>query len=207
YSLARAVSPANLRSVPNLTPTAVREAGRFTPRPTLSIRRSSLLCGPQLLVRFVLHSFTLGPLAMRLELRLSADFADVFQVRGLSRARRGTHEPPRTEGGSLVFAYQGLDGVRRLTRCEITGADVHWEGRQALLDLVLAPEEERVVELAIACLNDEAPPPPRLGFTGAEAVREREHRLWQGELTTVHSADDGLNAIIAQALADIFMLT
>jgi len=207
FFLSSAVTPDNLRSVANLTNNDVGEDGRFTPRSTLSIRRTSLLCGPQLLVRCVLHSFTLGPLAMRLELRLSADFADVFQVRGLSRVRRGTHEPPRTEGGSLVFAYQGLDGVRRLTRCEITGADVHWEGRQALLDLVLAPEEERVVDLAITCLNDEAPPPPRLGFTGAEAVREREHRLWQGELTTVHSADDGLNAIIAQALADIFMLT
>src|SRR5207249_1906600 len=85
---------------------------RFTPRSTLSIRRTTLLCGPQLLVRLVLHSFTLGPLAMRLEVRLSADFADVFQVRGLSRARRGTHEPPRTDGGSLLFAYRGLDGVR-----------------------------------------------------------------------------------------------
>jgi len=29
-------------------------------------------------VRFVLHSFMLGPLTMRLELRLSADFADVL---------------------------------------------------------------------------------------------------------------------------------
>src|SRR5437667_90089 len=207
FFLSSAVTPDNLRSVANLTNNDVREDERYTPRSTLSIRRTTLLCGPQLLVRLVLHSFPLGPLAMRLELRLSADFADVFQVRGLSRVRRVTHEPPRTEGGSLVFAYQGLDGVRRLTRCEITGADVHWEGRQALLDLVLAPEEERVVDLAITCLNDEAPPPPRLGFTGAEAVREREHRLWQGELTTVHSADDGLNAIIAQALADIFMLT
>src|SRR5207249_5008191 len=72
---------------------------------------------------------------------------------------------------------------------------------QAPLDAV------HMEDLAYTCLNDEAPPPPRLGITGAEAVREREHRLWQGELTTVHSADDGLNAIIAQALADIFMLT
>ena len=207
FFLSSAVTADNLRAVANLTNNDVQEDGRFTSRSTLSIRRTTLLCGPQLLLRLVLHSFTLEPLAMRLELRLSADFADVFQVRGLARSRRGVYEPSCVDGGALCFGYRGLDGVRRLTRCEISGADVRWEGHQASLDLVFAPEEERVVEVAIACLNDEAPPPPRLGFTGAEAVREREHRLWQAELTSVHSADDGLNAIIAQALADIFMLT
>src|SRR5438309_11654136 len=67
FFLSSAVTPDNLRAVANLTNNDVREDDRVTPRPTLSIRRTSLLCGPQLLIRFVLHSFTLGPLAMRLE--------------------------------------------------------------------------------------------------------------------------------------------
>src|SRR5207248_4813667 len=123
FFLSSAVTPDNLRSVANLTNNDVGEDGRFTPRSTLSIRRTSLLCGPQLLVRCVLHSFTLGPLAMRLELRLSADFADVFQVRGLARSRRGVYEPSCVDGGPLCFGYRGLDGVRRRPRCEIRAPD------------------------------------------------------------------------------------
>src|SRR5256885_1679833 len=53
FFLSSAVTPDNLRAVANLTNNDVQEDGQFTSRSTLSIRRTALLCEPQLLVRFV----------------------------------------------------------------------------------------------------------------------------------------------------------
>jgi len=207
FFLSGAVTRDNLRSIANLTNNDVQEDGRLTPRSSVSIRRTTLLCGPQMLVRLVLHSFYPEPLRVRLEVLCAADFRDVFEVRGLRRARRGTAEPPRTDGNAVVFAYQGLDGVRRATRCEVVGAEVRWQEQQAGLELVFAPQEERVVDLIITCLNDGVSGPACRSFTGAEALREQEHRVWLAERVTLSVADEGLNTVIEQALADVFMLT
>jgi glycogen debranching enzyme len=207
FFLSARVTPDNVRAVANLTNNDVQEDGRLTPRSTVSIRRSTLLCGPQMLVRLVLHSFYLEALRMRIDLRFAADFTDVFEVRGVRRARAGSLRPPRHEGRALVFSYGGLDGVERTTRCEISGAEVHWQGGQALLELHLAPEEERVIDVAITCLNAEVGEGRGFTFPAAVAAREREHRLWHAERTSFQPSDEGLGMVVAQAMADVFMLT
>src|SRR5262245_49972489 len=208
FFLSGAVGRDNLRAVANLTNNDTQgDGGLLTPRSTLSIRRTALLCGPQLHVRLVLHSFYLEPLPVRLELVFAADFRDVFELRGLRRARRGSLEPPCIEGDALVLAYHGLDLVRRSTRCAISGAAVQWRGPRAVLELVFAPQEERVVDIVIDCRNEGIAPAPQHGFAGAEAAREREHRLWQVEHTAVQAADEGFSAVLGQAMADVFLLT
>jgi glycogen debranching enzyme len=207
FFLAARVTHDNLRSVADLTNNDVVEDAVSTPRSTVSIRRTTLLCGGQMFVRLVLHSFFQAPLTVRLELRFGADFADVFEVRGMRRAHRGTQHAPRYDGGALVMEYDGLDGVRRATRCEIAGADAHWEGRQASLAMPFAAQEERVVDLTISCLSTEVPLQSCHGFASAEAVRAKEHRAWQLEHATFHTQDEGLTGVFGQALADVFMLT
>jgi glycogen debranching enzyme len=52
---------------------------------------------------------------IELDLELDADAADIFEVRGRIRPRRGTYYPTEATPGSLVFAYEGLDGLIRRT--------------------------------------------------------------------------------------------
>jgi glycogen debranching enzyme len=207
FFLSGAVTADHLRAIANLTNDDVSEDGRLTPRSTLSIRRTTLLCAPQMLTRLVLHSFSREPLRVRLELRLAADFRDIFEVRGVRRVGRGSEEGPLRAGAGIVFTYRGLDRVRRATRCEVSGAAAAWEGGDALLEVDFAPQEERIVDVTVTCVNEEAAETVCHGFLGAEATRHREHRLWQVERAGPHAADDGLNAVMAQALADVFMLS
>jgi glycogen debranching enzyme len=207
FFLSAHVTPDNLRAVANLTNNDIESDGRTIPRSTLSIRRTTLVCGAEMGVRLVLHSFSLERLRMHFTLRLAADFADVFEVRGVRRVRRGQLEPPSHEGSALVFAYHGLDGVRRATRCEITGADVEWQSAEASCLLEFAPQEERLLEVTVVCESGDGCVTRVPGFAEAEAVREREHRVWQVEHTSFSSTDEGLNRVIEQALADVFMLT
>src|SRR2546421_3539319 len=48
-----------------------------------------------------------------IEIELAADDADIFEVRGYPRPRRGTSLPVAVLDGNLTFGYDGLDGVRR----------------------------------------------------------------------------------------------
>ncbi|MDP8904179.1 MAG: amylo-alpha-1,6-glucosidase [Chloroflexota bacterium] len=60
-------------------------------------------------------NFTTGAERARLTLRLDADFADIFEVRGLVRDERGERLPNDGDGGHVVLGYRGLDGVVRRT--------------------------------------------------------------------------------------------
>lgn len=57
------------------------------------------------------------PLKLRLSLEFAADYADIFEVRGMHRQRHGTFLQPKLEGDRcLVLSYMGGDQVFRQTR-------------------------------------------------------------------------------------------
>ena len=55
------------------------------------------------------------PETVELELEFSNDAADIFEVRGWTRAQRGTYPPIAIRDDRVTFRYDGLDGVRRYT--------------------------------------------------------------------------------------------
>src|SRR5690606_36652522 len=55
------------------------------------------------------------PVEAPIGFRFDADFADIFEVRGLRRERRGERLPD-VPGSDYLIAYRGLDGVERRTR-------------------------------------------------------------------------------------------
>lgn len=48
-------------------------------------------------------------------LQFAADFADIFELRGIKRARRGEYLRPRVERDRVILGYRGLDGIERCT--------------------------------------------------------------------------------------------
>src|SRR4051794_14775625 len=62
-----------------------------------------------------IDNYTLHPERCTLTFRLDSDFADIFEVRGVVRERRGHEEPTVVDGRAVTFAYVGLDGRRRTT--------------------------------------------------------------------------------------------
>ncbi len=62
-----------------------------------------------------IDNYTLHQERCTLTLRLDSDFADIFEVRGVVRDRRGREEPTIVDGRTVTFAYVGLDDRRRTT--------------------------------------------------------------------------------------------
>src|SRR5689334_12714791 len=86
------------------------------PRESLHLRRVGVLGDEGYAERLVLRNFGHQRVAIAVEHRFAADFADLFEVRGQRRESRGQVLPPEVRDGEVRLAYRGLDGVERVTR-------------------------------------------------------------------------------------------
>ena len=82
----------------------------------IHVRRQIELHGHQVTQTFLLTSFEPEPVEVRVGLKTGTDFADIFEVRGMERPKRGKMLPPHLEHDEVIFRYQGLDDVERKTR-------------------------------------------------------------------------------------------
>jgi glycogen debranching enzyme len=181
-----------------------REFGGFLedPQNFLHIRRKQILDGAlveQLVVTNHLHK----PVDLWLELRVGADFADVFETRGARRARRGRIRPPRVDGEQLELGYEGLDGAvyRTLVRGtpEPTRVDAHgprWELR-------LEPGEATILELVIQPRRGEGDDVLIVPFGQRRQQLTAEHAEFRAGATTIRCDDRQFSSVLGNALDDI----
>src|SRR5262245_11917988 len=91
FLLNSSVQEDNLLFVVNLTNPDVYRAGQLLlPRGTLHITRTKLLRASMCFETLKFINYGLAPVEVRFSLEFDADFADVFEVRGIARERRGT---------------------------------------------------------------------------------------------------------------------
>ena len=76
-----------------------------------------------------------------------ADFADIFQVRGTPRARRGTLHAPSTDGRRVQFRYTGLDDVDRRSCLAFSEPPARLTGQRA--EFMFSLPKGKSVDLAI----------------------------------------------------------
>jgi glycogen debranching enzyme len=119
YALSLAGGPASLLSTQVLRPYAAQidltvsdlafGGSRWDPKHAVHLRREILL-GDTLFERLMLTSYLARPIEYWIELAVGCDFADIFEVRGWKRERRGTFYAPHVRDDALVLQYRGTDG-------------------------------------------------------------------------------------------------
>src|SRR5262249_38652415 len=82
---------------------------------TVHIARALYLFGGALCQRIALANYGPEPVELTLSLAFASDFADIFEVRGVRRERRGRTLAGIVDGGSVTLSYMGLDGAVRRT--------------------------------------------------------------------------------------------
>ncbi|MDB5365522.1 MAG: putative amylo-alpha,6-glucosidase protein [Rhodospirillales bacterium] len=126
------------------------------PRDTVHVLRTKVLDHGALYERLNLHNFGVAPAKIRIEMGYAADFADIFEVRGMVRAQRGRQRRDERVGNTVVLAYEGLDNVMRSTRIIVDPAPDSWVTRRMRWDWILAPGEARTIDVEILCGSDRA---------------------------------------------------
>src|SRR5262245_5381457 len=120
-------------------PDIYREGAIVVPRETLHVRRSKFLWAATCYERIAIHNFDTREQRCFVTLTVDADFADLFEIRGLKRLRRGTRVVTQPDPGTIRFTYLGVDGVERFTEVHLEPAPSEFRDCCAFYDFRLAP--------------------------------------------------------------------
>lgn len=145
------------------------------------------------------------PFEVRLSLAFGSDFADLFEVRGLRRERRGTStiDVAKTD---VTLNYQGLDGTRRRTQLRFDPAPDHLSDRAASYGFELQPNECRSIYVTVQCdpgIAEKVSLPFRKGLRAAF----HQHQTASRGMATITSSNDIFNEVVCRSMADLAMLT
>src|SRR5215469_8691082 len=142
-------------------------------------------------------------IAVRLSLGFANDFDDLFEVRGLTRERRGKMTA-EVGPDAVSLRYLGLDGVTRSTTLLFEPAPTQLTENVAEYHLMLAPKQRIPIFLSIQCSHGEPARPPRF----FKAMREAQHQLKHAtrQIATVTTSNDVFNEVLCRAASDLYML-
>src|SRR2546421_1828791 len=189
----------------DLTNSDVYRNGRLVlQKDTLHIVRSFFGWRGPAYQRIGLQNHGDGPASCDLTLLFDNDFADLFEVRGERRPRRGVGSSKLLGPSDVVFEYSGLDAQSRITalhpdprptRLAITSATYHFE---------LEPKQVTSLFIAISC-NRPIMQKPVPFFRGLLAHRREMRRSTEGA-TSIETSNNIFNEVLCQAMADLNML-
>jgi glycogen debranching enzyme len=155
--------------------------------------------------RLRVSNFGLRSIETDLTIDFDADFADIFEVRGTRRERRGRRLPDAAQDAEVRLAYQGLDGVIRTTRLTFDPAPDALSGKQGRFRLRLAPHETATIHIAASCQIGRDAPALTTNDDALEALK--------GELDRSHLArcrvstpSDDLDEWISRSISDLQMM-
>ena len=170
---------------------------------TVHILRTIFLWRGTAYQRLAVRNYGDRAVDLRLLVLFENDFADLFEVRGSHRDRRGTAAATLRGDEQALLIYQGLDGKTRRTALTFDPKPEQLTTSSAVYELHLAPGEMQPLFLAISCDPAESRPLPFL--RGLIAAR-REMREQTLERTSVETSNDRFNEILCRSAADLAML-
>jgi glycogen debranching enzyme len=171
---------------------------------SLSVRRTRVVAG-RLYDRIRLKNYNGTRVRVEVELTFGADFADVFEVRGMRRPVRGTLEAPAVDGSVVTFAHRGRDGVRRETRVEVggpvTGHRVDGRLVHVTVAVPLKPRGTAVVPVTVDPVidGDRAESRP---FDEAVNHLRRSYEEWRAGCTSVVTDNQLFNRLLDRGIRD-----
>jgi len=139
----------------------------------------------------------------RLSILFANDFADLFEVRGAHRQRRGTATAQVRGNDQVLLNYLGLDDTLRRTTLTFDPPPDKLATNGALYELHLAPGETCPIFLAAGCNQAELRPVP---FLRALIKARREPRAGATGRTSVETSNELFNEMLCRSAADLEML-
>ena len=174
------------------------------PKDTLHIVRTLFLWHDVAYQRLAVRNHGDLPVDLRLTILFDNDFADLFEVRGMRRARRGTIERIVEGPGRSALTYVGVDSKLRQTRFDFDPQPNELTATTASYRIALGSNEARSIFLSIGC-GDPKPPKPVPFLRGLLAVH-RDLRAATLDAATVTTSNSVFNEIVCRSMADLCML-
>ena len=174
------------------------------PRGTLHVQRSRFLwkntCYEE--IGFVNHG--LASLVVPFRLTFDADFADIFEVRGMQRQARGERLPTEFTEQSFSFSYKGLDGALRRTRVDWESTPKQTRSGQLDYEVSLRPKETAAFRFSICC--DSQPPERTVNYSYAITAARKDLDSLGHSFPRMYSSNSRFNDWISRSISDVQMM-
>ena len=139
-----------------------------------------------------------------LTLMFDNDFADLFEVRGEKRPRRGVGSSRLLGAAEVALEYSGLDGKARNTALHFVPRPTRLVVGAATWHLELAPQAITSLFVAVSCNKPATEKPAR--FVRGLLAHRREMRKSTAGATSIETSNNIFNEVLCQSMADLNML-
>ncbi len=174
------------------------------PKDTVHILRTVFLWQGTAYQRLGIQNHSERLVNLNLVLSFASDFADLFEVRGMRRERRGVTRVTLDGQQNVLMSYEGLDRQVRRTTITFDPAPSQLGAAAANYNLSLKPNERCAIFVAVACnAEDGVRPVPFL--RGMHAAFRAIKATTQGA-ATIETSNSVFNQILCRSTADLYML-
>ena len=135
-------------------PDTWRDSEIVIPRGTVHVFRSKILWEKTCHERLRIHNYGRAAVDVSFAIEFDADFADIFELRGMKRERRGSRLETQLKKDGLVLAYEGLDNRIRRTRIVFDPPPTRLNESVATFQIRLETGKDASYRCAIACEVD-----------------------------------------------------
>jgi glycogen debranching enzyme len=188
-------------------PDAWRDSEIVIPRGTVHFFRSKILWERTCHERLRIHNYGRAAVDLSFSIEFDADFADIFELRGTKRERRGRRLETQVKHEQLVLGYEGLDHCLRRTRIVFDPPPTRLTESAAAFQIRLESGEAANFRCAIACeiesdSRSEVKPSYEKVVQEAASALERE----RAEEAQIFTQNEQFNDWVNRSLADLHMM-
>ena len=203
--LGSAIKDDNLNYYVDLTNPDIYADGRIVLlKDTVHIARTIYLCDGSLRERIALTNHGAEDVQLTLALAFASDFADIFEVRGIRRKRRGWGWVEVSGAGSIALFYRGLDDAVRETALSFEPAPSVLVDSVATYALKLVPGVRQTI-FVTASSRGRLPQSTVSFFRGLVALNKGLKAATRS-VASVETSSGVLNEILCRSMADLYML-
>jgi glycogen debranching enzyme len=195
-------------------PNIVLADGRRVVEQTIHVRRYRVVRGDEITESLSFQNFNAFEIDLGLSIHLAADFADMFEVRGIVRVdERGHMHAPTYMEGQLLFRYEGRDHVVRTTAVSFdpppaacpTSTATAVPTATAAYALRLPPGGSQRISVTVRVAEERVDAPPPVPRRRADSSLAG-YRQFLAEETQITTSNELFNAILTQSRLDLRLL-
>jgi glycogen debranching enzyme len=176
------------------------------PRGTLHVLRSKFLWDDTCFEEFKFGNHGMSDLLIPFRMTVDADFADIFEVRGMHRKKRGERLEGKFDENSILMSYKGLDGVIRRTRMQCDPKPKSVTSSGFAFQIALRPSETATLHFSLSC-DDRAQDKNRaISYSKSLAAATNAFDENKSLVADIYSPNSRFNDWIRRSAADIQMM-
>ncbi|MDQ0134108.1 glycogen debranching enzyme [Neorhizobium galegae] len=170
------------------------------------LRRTRFLWNAGCFERLSIRNYDDRRQHIRIEIAFGADFADLFEVRGTVRAKKGRPVPIVKERDGVLLSYIGLDERQRSTHISFDPRPDEVRDDLVAYDLHLEPHEARSLFIEVGCDQAAAGRPGHRSFFLALRDARRALRASSARAASIATSNEIFNELARRSVSDLYML-